>query len=146
MKKLLLALFISALVIPQISCNNQKTAENNARVKEDSIRRADSIRTDNEARTEREQYQKRLNARIDSLQMRLHEQDSMYDKKSARERKQWQANRERINARINRIKQQKEDVNTVAKDKWTKFKLSVDTAMNNLKSDWNQMLEKMKAK
>jgi hypothetical protein len=129
-----------------MSCNNHDKTDHNVQSKEDSVRRADSVKAENDARTEREQYQNKLNARIDSLKARIHEQDSIFSKRNERERQRWQANRERINARIERLRQQKESANAVAKDKWNNFKLSVDTAMTNLKNDWNKTLEKMKAK
>jgi len=141
------SLFIIAISF-MISCNNNqnKSDEAIAKQREDSIRRADSIKMANEERNEREQYRSYLQARIDSMNEKIRENDEMYAKRTDAERQRWLEHRARLNARVERLQKKKGDIGTVAKDDWGKFKLDVDTAMTNLKTDWNNMLEKMKAK
>ncbi len=90
--------------------------------------------------------QKSLNARIDSLQVKLHEADSIAVNKTIAERKRWMEYRLRLKARIDRLKTQRESIGTMTKDRMNKFQMEVDTSISNLKADWNNMLEHLKAK
>jgi len=112
----------------------------------DSAERADSIAAADKTATEREAFRRYLERRLDSMQTRMNVFDSLYQNKKEKDRENWIAGRERIKARLDRLNQRKKDVPTVAKEKWVEFKENVDTAMTNLKNDWNATLDKMKSK
>jgi len=136
------------LGIASVSCNTDHN--NNAGQAEvktaDSTGRADSIAAADKTANEREAFRVDLQRRLDSMQTRMNVLDSLYENGKEKSRQNWIANRERIKARMNRLNQRKKDIPTVAKEKWTEFKENVDTAMTNLKMDWNATLDKMKAK
>ncbi len=112
----------------------------------DSAGRADSIAAADKTATEREAFRRDLQRRIDSMQIRMNVLDSIYVSNKEKGRENWIASRERIRGRMNRLNERKTEINTVTKDKWNNFKQNVDTAMQNLKNDWNATLDKMKIK
>ncbi len=138
--------FLSGIIL--FSCNtNTNDNAGQAEVKTaDSAGRADSIAAADKTATEREAFRRDLDRRLDSMQTRMNVLDSIYENKKEKGRENWIANRERIKARMNRLNEQKKDIPTVTKEKWNEFKQNVDTAMTNLKMDWNATIDKLKVK
>ena len=147
MKKLMLSIVVF-VALTQFSCvnNSDKTGADLTKHKEDSARRADSINQENIAREGRLQYQARIQQEIDSIEAMEQERDMVYENRSDKEQQTYMEHRNRINTSIERLKKKKESIGAIAKDDWARFKIETDTAMTNLKNDWNEMLDKMKAK
>jgi|SRR6185437_1680254 len=139
-----ITIILSGLV--SFSCHPSRGTNNGAAEVHtaDSAERADSIAAADKTATEREAFRRDLEQRLDSMQTRMNFFDSMYLNKKEKGRENWAASRERIKGRMQRLNQRKTEVKTVTKDKWTVFRQNVDTAMQNLKHDWNATLDKMK--
>jgi|SRR6185437_1926796 len=133
---LIVTFFISIFWLTACHNYDRESVDQKAKQKTDSILRADSLKQSNATAGERELYQKALQYKIDSLQKEVKAKDSACEKESSKEQAKWHTCSYRIRARIERLKQRKEEVAGVPKDKWKGFKESVDTALTNIKYEW----------
>jgi len=146
MKKLNFALFLLGFGL-LFSCNNtQKSSENLAKQKEDSIRLKDSVLSGDVVSDDKRKYWTSLKNQTDSMDFMLTHYDTIYESQNKLVWMKWQKNRSRISARTQRLKQKEGEIATVTKDNWTTFKQGVDTSVINLKNDWDNVLNDMKAK
>ena len=136
MKKLILT---SAIWFALISCHNyaRESEENQAKSSADSTRIADSMNHINKDSLERITFQKHIHYQIDSIELKLASLDSLSDKKNGAEKKKLTISRNHIKTRIERLKAKEKEAGDIAVDKWVSFKEEIDTAVQNVKTEWN---------
>ena len=150
MKKLFY-LLVLGLFPAFYACNNANHNGSTERNNADSIRTADSIRSADSmvnAREdmERDQYRAGYDRALDSMRASLATMDEEMKHEKGKPDKEWMITRERINYRMTEMKSRSEEAKSKSKEDWRKLRTEMDTTRENLRTDWNKLMEKMKIK
>ena len=137
-----------ALALFQISCKGgqQKSEQEMAQMKADSMRRADSTQKAAAEMKAREDYRASVNKMVDDAKMSIDKMDSSYAKKKEKDKKVWEAKRDAMKARIDSLKKESDNAGSATGDAWAKWKMKMDSSMMKMKMDWNNMTTSTESK
>jgi hypothetical protein len=138
-----------ALALFQISCKGggqQKSEQEMAQMKADSMHRADSMQKAAADMKMREDYRASINKQMDTLKMQMDKMDSMASKKKEKDKKMWEAKRDAMKARMDSLKKESDAAGSATGDKWNMWKMKMDSSMMKMKSEWNNMTTSSESK